>query len=149
VIAMKKAVSQSMILLSSIAMTSSAVAEEGYKPPPMGVLCMTAMIGFSVEAGKQCLPEYNVEGQIRLQKSLDHLESYLLNSDGWDRAKVGDFMRKQGKRGQIAQVQCKELDDVDYLKLAKAVIDADADERDLDIAEMTRIKREPMWGDCL
>ena len=133
-----------------LAVDDSTVSESKKEAPGMGALCMAALVGVSVEAGRQCLPTYNPAGQIQLQKNFAQLEGYLLNSEGWDQARVDEFLRKQGARGEISQTQCRAIeDDSDTLKLVKGFIDADAIDLDAVIVTMTNTKSEPRWGDCL
>jgi hypothetical protein len=137
-------------LLSCFAMATSTVAQQKNEQPSTGILCLSALVGFSVEVGKSCLPSYNSEGQVRLQNGLKTLESRLSSSEGWNQARVEEFMKVQAKRGAIDQPVCKQLEkENDTIKLAKNFIDVDAGVLDQDIDRAIKIAGPHQWGDCL
>jgi hypothetical protein len=137
-------------LLSVIAISSSAMAEEAYSPPPASVTCMAVLVGVSVEAGRLCLPAYNPDGQARLQTSLKKLEARLLASPGWDEKRVDDYMREEGARGLTDAGICGYLnEDNDTLQMIRAFIDADPVEFSKSIDEVVARPGDPSKGDCI
>lgn len=147
---MKNAFCKSAPLLSVIAISSSAMAEEAYGPPPASITCMAVLVGVSVEAGRLCLPAYNPDGQARLQTNLKKLEARLLASPGWDEKRVDDYLREEGARGLTDARICGDLnEDHDTIGMIKAFIDADPVDFSTSIDELVARPGDPAKGDCI
>jgi hypothetical protein len=148
VIDMKKFLRTAGLILPCFVIATSSVAGQTAKTKP-GVLCVAVIAGFSAEVGKTCIPEYNLEGQARLQKQLARLESHILKSEGWDENRVEEFMKKQAKRGRGKDLCEFVTKDEHYMALAKGLINADAEALAKVIENLTQRTGPPDWGDCI
>lgn len=147
---MRNAINQFAPTLYSLAMISSAMAEEAYTPPPVSITCMAVLVGVSVEVGRLCLPNYNPEGQGRLQTNLKKIESRLVSSSGWDEERVDQLLKEEGARSlNNAQICAGLKEDDDTLRMIKGFIDAEPVKFDREIDTLVARLGDPTKGDCI
>ena len=147
---MKQSINRFVPLLSLIAISSSAIAEEDFIPPPVSITCMAVLVGVSVELGQLCLPTYNPDGQARLRTNLKKLETRLLSSPGWDEKRLDDYLREEGARGSTDVQVCRNLkDDADTIGMVKGFIDAEPAAFSNEIDVLVDRPGDPTKGECI